>query len=362
MSSKWQYYNVLGISPDASHEDMRSAFRRLAFKYHPDRSNEVGAEERFKEIVEAYQVLSDSIRHSNSSKCKHQPKSRTNLGFNKVSSDLGRIFEDFFEGVAPAQSPTSKHEDDIQYHLSITFEEAFHGCEKIIVVERLRDCPICHRRDTNTVNLTVKCPECRGSGTVKQMRQGVFGRFVNMVICHKCKGDGYLNSQLCSECQGTNRVVEKASIQVSLPPGVEDGSLLFLEGQGNNSNKGHRPGGLYISLSILPHSFLTRQGQDVICDLSVEFTQAALGREVEVPIVGGTFFLKIPPGTQSGTVFRLNGKGFPSVNGSRYGDQVVRVQVTTPQNLSQDQREILHKLAESLSHSKRSIPSFTRVR
>ena len=362
MSSNWQYYNVLGISHDASHEDMRSAFRRLAFKYHPDRSNEDGAEERFKEIVEAYQVLSDSNRRSETAQYKHQTRSSARFGFDKVSSDLGRIFEDFFEGVDPAQNHPSKQGDDLLYHLSITFEEAFHGCEKSIVIERIRDCPICHRRDASTVNLTVKCPECRGSGMAKQMRQGVFGRFVNITMCHKCNGEGYLNAQLCSECRGTNRIVEKASVQVSIPPGVKDGSQMYLEGQGDSSINGRMPGSLYVSLSILPHSFLRRQGQDVICDLSVEFTQAALGREVEVPVIGGSCPFKIPPGTQSGTVFRLNGKGFPSLHGSRYGDQMIRVRVTTPQNLSQDQRKLLHKLAESMSRSKKPSSSFTQIR
>ena len=356
MAIKRDYYEVLGIDRSASDAEIKRAFRKLAFKYHPDRNRDDGAEEKFKEVNEAFEVLSDPARRASYDSFGHVGEG---FGPGFANSDIfhgfGDIFDAFFSGGATTATRRGPQRGtDLRYGLTISFEEAVFGCEKKIEIERTENCSLCHGAGSKPGTQPSQCPECNGTGQVRRMQRSIFGRFVNVTICPSCSGDGRIVTDPCPQCRGSGKEQKRCRVAVKVPAGVDDGSQIRLSGEGDAGTRGGGPGNLYIVLSVKEHAFFKRQGDEVLYDLAINFAQAALGNEVEVPTVDGTFSLKVPPGTQTGNLFRLKGKGVPHLRGGGRGDQIVLVHVVTPHTLDEHQRELFEELAKSLGAA--SVP------
>ncbi len=349
------YYEKLGVSQDATQEEIKKAFRKLAFQCHPDHNHQDGAAERFKEINEAYQVLSDPDKRADYDRLRYFTETPGHglEGFDDFVSDLGDIFEAFFGGTTTARQRPQRGAD-LSRNLTISFEEAVLGCQKGIEIERTESCSLCHGLGSKLGSQVLICPECNGKGYVRRSQQSLFGRFINKATCPRCHGEGNIVTQPCPQCRGTGKEKKHRRIIVNLPAGVEDGSQIRLSGEGEAGTRGGFAGNLYITLSVLEHKLFKREGDDIVYKLPLNFAQAALGDKVEVPTVDGKTSLKIPPGTQTGQVFRLKGKGVPHLHSSGSGDQLVEVQVVTPQNLTEEQSKLFRELAKSLS--KPAIP------
>ncbi len=353
MATKRDYYEVLGVSRTATAEEIKRAFRKLAFKYHPDRNNEDGAEERFKELNEAYEVLSDPEKRTSYDHFGHAGAggwtgpSFGDFGF----GGFGDIFEAFFGGQTTARRRGSQRGADLLSQTHISFEEAASGCEKEVEVLRTENCSLCQGLGTEPGSQPSKCLNCNGSGQVRRVQQGIFGRFVNLTSCEHCHGAGRIIARPCPQCQGTGRERRQRHIVVNIPAGVGDGSQILLSGEGEAGLRGGAPGNLYVSISVEPHPLFWREGDDILYDLPLNFAQAALGDEVVVPTLDGQVKLTLPPGTQTGKVFRLRNKGFPHLHRGGRGDQLVQVYVVTPQSLGEEQRRLLQELAKTLGQA-----------
>jgi len=351
MAIKRDYYEVLGVPKNASSDEIKSAFRKLAFQYHPDHNKESGAEAKFKELNEAYQALSDPEKRS-----MYDRYGRVDIngmeGFSGFGG-LGEIFESFFGGFGEspfgrtAQRVPQKG-DSLQTHLTISFEEAVFGCQKEIEIQRIEICPLCHGIGSQPGTNPQTCPECRGEGQVRKVQQSIFGHFSHITTCPRCKGSGTITTNPCSQCKGRGKIKIKRKLPVDIPAGVDDDYQLHLRGEGNAGLYGGAPGDLYIGLSVKPHNLFHRDGVDILCELPLNFVQAALGDEIEVPSLDGKASLKIPPGTQNGNIFRLKGKGVPHLNRKGKGDLLVKVLVITPQHLNERQRQLFQELAKIL--------------
>ncbi|WP_052887693.1 molecular chaperone DnaJ [Thermogemmatispora carboxidivorans] len=356
-AGKRDYYEVLGVSRHASEEEIKKAFRRLAKQYHPDANKEPGAEARFIEINEAYEVLSDPQKRAAYDRYGHAGVGNGSGaagfggfgGFGDFGSftTLNDIFETFFAGTAGSQRRTGPQRGaDIRYELTITFEEAVFGCQKEIELPRWETCPHCHGSGAQPGTSTARCSSCGGTGEIRRVQQSIFGQFVNVTVCERCRGEGRVITTPCEKCRGQGRVRNNRRVVVNIPAGVDDGINVRVTGEGEVSARGGTPGNLYVILTVKPHPFFKRQGNDIIYELPISFTQAALGDEVEVPTIDGkTATLKIPPGTQSGRSFRLKGLGVPVVHSSARGDQHVIVKVVTPTNLTPEMRRLLEEFA-----------------
>lgn len=350
MAIKQEYYEVLGVPRNASAEEIKRAFRKLAFRYHPDRSKEPGAEEKFKEINEAFQVLSDPEKRS---RYDRYGRVDTEGGFSDFGfGGLGDIFESFWEGFGTifggsAQRAPQKG-DSLQSHLTLSFEEAVFGCSKEMEVPRIEFCPSCHGVGCKPGANPQTCPDCRGTGQVRRVQQSIFGRYTSTIPCSNCRGSGTVITNPCSECQGRGRLKVKRGIRVTVPAGVDDGYRLRLDGEGSAGSYGGPSGDLYVSLSVKPHNFFLRDGSDILYELHINFAQAALGDEVKVPSLDGRLDLKIPAATQNGKTFRFKGKGIPHIDGKGRGDLLVKVAITTPQHLDKNQRRLFEELGKVL--------------
>lgn len=353
MAIKQDYYEVLGVSRDAGDDDIKRAFRRLAFQYHPDRNRELGAEEKFKEINEAYQVLSD---HEKRSRYDRYGRADIEGGFTDFGfGGLGEIFESFFGGFGAPFGQTAQrvpHKgESLQTHLSLSFEEAVFGCRKEVEVQRIEYCSACHGTGSAAGTSPETCPDCRGAGQVRRVQQSVFGRFAHVTSCPRCGGSGTVTANPCAQCQGRGRIRATRKIAVDIPAGVDDGNRLRLDGEGNAGLNGGRPGDLYVAFSLEAHKLFHRDGSNVLYELPINFAQAALGDAVKVPSLDGKVDLKIPPGTEEGKVFRFKGKGIPHVGSRGRGDLLVKVNITTPQRLDKNQRRLFEELARTLPRS-----------
>jgi molecular chaperone DnaJ len=355
MAIRKDYYQVLGVTRDATAEEITRSFRKLAFDCHPDRNHHDGAAERFKEINEAYQVLSDAEKRARYDHWGNF-EGRGFEDFDDLVGSLGDIFEAFFAGTSATRVKVRAPQQgaDLRYSTTISFDEAVLGSEKAIEVVRTEQCPRCRGLGCEPGSQPLRCPDCNGTGEIRRVRQSFFGRFVNTVVCQRCSGQGSIVPQACGQCQGTGKEHQHRKITVKVPPGAEDGSQIRLRGGGGAGMWGGPPGDLYVTLSVREHSFFKRDGNDILYELPINFAQAALGDEVEVPTIEGVANLKIDPGTQTGRVFRLKGKGVPYVNRSGRGDQLVTIRVITPEKLDDGQRKLFVELSKSLDKAKAS--------
>jgi molecular chaperone DnaJ len=349
LSEKRDYYETLGVSRNATDEDVKRAYRKLALKYHPDRNpGDKQAEERFKEVSEAYQVLSDSHKRAQYDQFGHAAFGdggpfAGGFDFTAGFQDIfGDIFGEFF-GTATGGRRAQSRGEDLRYNLTLTFEEAVYGTEKKIKVPRHGPCETCGGTGAKPGTSAQTCPTCRGRGQVN-FQQGFFSI---SRTCNQCHGHGTVVRDPCSSCGGAGRVRKLHTLSVKIPAGVDTGSRLKLRGEGEIAPSAGLPGDLYVVIEVEPHPFLVRNNLDVLCDMPISFVQAALGAEIDVPTLDGKVKMKIPPGTQSGKVFRLKGKGIQDVQGYRRGDQHVRVLVETPTHLTARQKELLKEFAEA---------------
>jgi len=355
MAIKQDYYEVLGLPRNATEEEIRRAFRKLAFQYHPDRNKEPGAEDKFKEINEAYQVLSDPEKRRSYDRYGRVATegSFPNFGF----GGLGDIFESFFGGFGePPFGRTAQRApqrgNSLQHHLTLSFEEAVFGCRKEVEIQRIEFCPLCHGIGSQPGTNPQTCPECSGVGQVRKTQQSIFGRFTHITTCPRCEGSGTIITNPCPQCRGRGRIKIKRKLVADIPAGVDDNHQLCLKGEGDAGLYGGTPGDLYITLSVKSHDLFRREGVDILYKLPINFTQAALGDEIDIPSLDGKVGLKIPPGTQSGKVFRLKGKGISYIGNKGRGDLIVEVQVVTPQRLDGKQRQLFEELAKTLPKTK----------
>jgi molecular chaperone DnaJ len=353
--TKRDYYEVLGVSRNASKEEIKNAYRKLALQYHPDRNKSPDAEERFKEISEAYAVLSDDEKRRQYDELGHAGiDSRytpedifRDVDFSEIFRDFGfgdfeSLFDRFF-GRRTRHEP--RKGPDLEYDLEITLEEAATGLVKEIRVPRSENCPECHGSGVRPETEPKTCSKCKGTGRIEYSQVSGFTRFIQITTCSACDGRGY-TSIPCRMCNGTGSIQKTRTISVRVPPGVDDGVSLRLSGEGERGARGAPPGDLYVVIHVKPHEFFERNGSDLICRIPISFCQAALGAEIKVPTLQSYEKLRIPPGTQTGTIFRLKGKGMPHLNSYGRGDLVVEVIVRTPTKLSERQKRLLAEFAK----------------
>jgi len=356
---KRDYYDVLGVGRNTSKEDIKKAYRRLAMQYHPDRNKSSDAEEKFKEISEAYGVLSDDAKRQQYDTFGHagigerytQEDIFKGINFEDIFRDMGfgfggfdSIFDVFFGGRRRYKTGPRKGAD-LAYELEITLEEAASGTSKKIEFYRTGVCSTCNGTGAKPGTSPKACPSCNGSGQVSQTKRTPFGHFTSITTCGRCRGDGRIIEAPCNVCGGGGTVQIPRSISVKIPPGVEESSRLRIAGEGEAGEKGARAGDLYVIVHIKPHELFVREGEDILCEVPITFSQAALGDEIQVPTLDGRAKIKIPPGTQSGTIFRLKGKGMPSLRGYGKGDEHVRAVVKTPTRLTEEQKKLFRQLA-----------------
>ena len=358
---KRDYYEVLGVSKGASDDEIKKAYKKMARKYHPDLNpDNKEAEEKFKEVNEAYEVLSDSDKKARYDQYGHAGVD-PNFGAggfgggfdgNFDFGDLGDIFGSFFGGGFGGGRRTNPNApqrgESIRLNLTISFEEAAFGCEKEVSVERMEQCGTCHGSGCAEGTTPEICPDCHGSGQVQVRRQTPMGVFATTSQCSRCGGRGKIIHQPCTECRGSGLNRKRKTIKATIPAGIDNGQTISIRGQGHAGKNGGPAGDLLVTITVRPHELFRREGTSVLCEAPITFTQAVLGAELEIPTIDGKVKYSLPEGTQSGTTFRLKGKGIPSINGRGRGDQYVTVYIETPRNLNKEQREALKKFAETM--------------
>ena len=364
MAEKRDYYEVLGIQKGASEDEIKKAYKKLARKYHPDMNpGDKEAEEKFKEVNEANEVLSDpekKARYDQFGFAGVDPNYGAGAGGGAYGGgfdfgDLGDIFGSFFGGGfggGQRRNPNAPQRgESIRASVSVSFTEAAFGCEKSVTLERSEQCPTCKGNGCAPGTTPEICPDCHGTGTVQTRRQTPMGVFASNGPCRKCGGTGRLIHQPCPDCRGTGAVRKRKTKKVSIPAGIDHGQAISLRGQGNAGKNGGPAGDLLITVMVQPHELFHRDGVDVFCEAPITFAQAVLGAELEIPTIDGKVKYSIPEGTQTGTVFRLKGKGIPVLNGRGRGDQYVTVTIETPRNLNKEQKEALRRFSETLGES-----------
>ncbi len=373
MSTKRDYYEILGVSKDATNEEIKRAYRKLAMQYHPDKApadKKKEYEEKFKEISEAYAVLSDKEKRAQYDRFGHSGIDGRysyddifrNADFSSIFEDLGfggSIFEDFFGfgDIFGGGRRRRRHEgirgSDLRYDLTIDFEDAVKGKEVQITVPRNEKCEHCNGTGVEPGYTATTCSTCGGTGRIRQAQ----GFFSISTTCPKCGGTGKINTHPCKVCRGSGVVRRERKISVKIPAGVEDGTRLKIRGEGEAGRNGGPNGDLYIFINVRKHSFFDRRGNDVYCEVPITITQAVLGGEIEVPTIDGKKVkIKIPSGTQSGKVFRIKGMGFPDIHTKRKGDMYVRVKVYIPEKLTSRQKELFKELSKTLDENRNPNP------
>ncbi len=350
--SRRDYYDVLSVPREASKDDIKNAYRKLALQYHPDRNKSPEAEEKFKEITEAYAILSDEQKRAQYDQFGHAGiDSRYSwddifrgVDFGDVFRDIGfgfggfdSIFDRFFGG---GERRRVSRGADLRYDTSISLEEAYSGARREIEVPRAELCPTCRGTGARPGTKPKRCPRCNGAGQIQQVQEAGFARFVRIVPCNNCRGKGTIIDNPCEECKGQGRVRRTRKISIKIPPGVESGNHLRLTGEGEAGELGEPPGDLYVVIHVKPHHLLERDGDDLIYHSELGFADLALGKEIEVPTLDGTLNVKVPAGTQPGTVLRLRGRGMPRVGGGK-GDQLLEILIRIPTKLTNRQKELL---------------------
>lgn len=379
--AKRDYYEALGIDRDATEEEVKKAYRRMALKYHPDRNQgDKEAEEKFKEAAEAYEVLSDPQKRATYDRFGHDGL-RDTFGqggfqwtdfshFEDFADILGDFFgrrDSFFDdlfGTRTRRKPRVRRGPDIQVKLKLSLEEIATGVEKKIKLKRMQRCDACGGTGAGGGASVRTCPTCQGTGQVRQVSHSIFGQFVNVATCPHCDGEGRVIDQPCPTCGGEGRVRETNTVSVRVPAGVSEGNYIPLRGEGSVGLRGGPAGDVVVLIEEKEHPYFERHGDGILYELLISFSQAALGTEMEVPTLTGKVKLHVPPGTQSGKIFRLRSKGIPHLNGYGSGDQLVRVVVWTPTKLSAEERRLFEELAkhEELSPPKSEKGLFGRVK
>ena len=361
--NKRDYYEVLGLKKDATDADIKRAYRKLAAQYHPDVNHDPGAEEKFKEINEANEVLSDpekKARYDQFGFAGVDPSYGAGAGGGAYGAggfdfgDLGDIFGSFFGGGfggTRANPNAPQRGESLRTSVTISFEDAAFGCEKEISIERVEQCDTCRGTGCEKGTTAEVCPDCRGTGMVQQRRQTPLGFMSTSAPCGRCGGKGRIIHQPCKACHGSGQLRRRKTLKVTIPAGIDNGQTISLRGQGNAGRNGGPAGDLLIVIAVRPHEIFRREGTSVLCEAPITFTQAVLGAELEIPTIDGKVKYSIPEGTQSGTTFRLKGKGIPGLNGRARGDQYVTVYIETPRNLNREQKEALRKFSDTLGES-----------
>lgn len=377
MAAKRDYYEVLNVSREASQEEIKSAYRKLAMKYHPDKNQgDKEAEEKFKEVAEAYEVLSDPEKRQRYDRYGHEGVSGGPSGFDFHHFDLGdalRIFMeegfgfdlgDFFGTRSRGRRGTRYERGrDLQINLQLSLEDVATGVKKKIKINKLIVCPTCKGDGQQAGSSPKTCPTCRGHGEIRQVTQSILGRFVNVSVCPQCRGEGKVISDPCKTCMGEGRIRGEETIEINIPKGVSSGNYLTLQGKGDVGPRGGPPGDLIVALHVKEHPLFVRHGNDLVYDLYLGLPELALGDEVEIPTIvvdeDGENLpeddpnrykqvqIQIPPGTQPGKVFRLRGKGLPELNSNYKGDLLVQIKAWVPTRLSSREKELLEELNES---------------
>jgi len=360
LSTKRDYYEVLGVDKSADEQTLKKAYRKLAMKYHPDRNpGDKEAEEKFKEINEAYEVLSDSTKRQTYDQFGHAGMNGQGGfggqgfggqgfgGFEDIFGDMfGDIFGGGFGGGGRPRRRGPERGADMRQSIQITFEEAAFGKKTSIKVNRSEECSECHGSGARAGTSKKTCPTCNGAGEVRTVQRTPFGNIASSRTCSTCEGEGEVVESPCTKCGGKGSTRKVKTIEVDIPAGIDDGQMIKLAGQGELGSKGGPRGDLYIAVSVKNHSLFTREGYDIYFDMPITFAQAALGDEIEVPTLDGKVKYSIPEGTQTGTVFRLREKGIPKLRGNNRGDQYVKVVVDTPKKLNDKQKELLREFAK----------------
>lgn len=343
------YYTILGVSRDASEEEIKKGYRKIAMLYHPDRNpGNKEAEENFKLASEAYEVLRDPEKREIYNRYGIEGLKGTGFtgfrGFDDIFSAFGDIFEDFFGFGSPYKRRTSARQGaDLRYDLKISFHEAAFGMETEIEIPKNAVCEECNGTGAKAGTYPTQCPSCKGTGQVTRSQ----GFFTISTTCGQCHGDGKFISHPCKECRGLGKVRKNKKIQIKIPPGVDMGSKLRIRGEGEPGERGGPSGDLFVFIYLEPHDFFSREGDDIVCQIPISFPQAALGAEMEIPTLNGKKKISIPKGTESGEIFTIKGQGFPKLRGYGRGDQLVQVIVKTPKNLTKRQEEILREFEEA---------------
>ena len=364
--AKADYYEVLGVQKNASADEIKSAYRKAAKKYHPDLNpDNKEAEAKFKEVNEAYEVLSDDQKRAKYDQFGHAAFDPSMGGGQYDASgfgDFGDIFSSFFGGgfgggssTRSRNAPVAGH--DLRYNLTITFEEAAFGTRKEILVPREENCATCHGSGAKPGTDPVTCGACGGSGQVRAQQNTMFGAFSTVRTCDACHGTGKIVKEPCPDCRGKGRINKSKRIVVNVPAGIADGQTLNMRGEGEAGYRGGPSGDLYINVRVKPHKLFTRQGYDLHLDLSIPITVAVLGGEIEVPTLGSPVKYKVPEGTQPGTVFRLREQGVTKLNSNTKGDLFIHADVQIPRKLNDEQRELFQKLATSLGEKPSELKS-----
>ena len=349
MSTKRDYYDVLGVERNASESDLKGAYRKLALKYHPDRNpGDRGAEENFKEAAEAYEVLRDPQKRQIYDQYGHAGLEGSGFtgfgGFDDIFSSFGSIFEDLFGLGGGRRSGRSRVQrgSDLRYDLRLSFMEAAFGVERAIELEKREVCPVCKGSSCEPGTVPETCSQCHGMGQVARSQ----GFFTVRTSCPRCRGTGQVVAQPCRHCRGNGQVVAAKRVAVKIPGGVDTGSRLRLSGEGEAGVNGGPPGDLYVVIHVDEHEFFKRDGNDVICQVPIPMVQAALGGEIKVPTLNGEKILAIPKGSQFGDVLRFRGEGIASLRNGARGDQIIQLLVRTPTNLNRKQEKLLQEVAD----------------
>ena len=361
MADKRDYYEVLGVSKGVSDDELKKAYRKVAKKYHPDlHPDDKQAEEKFKEVNEAYAVLSDSEKRSRYDQFGHAGVDPNfgggGGGFDGF--DFGDIFGDIFGGGFGGFGGGSRRNGpvrgaDVRQVIDITFEEAAFGVSKKLSVTKQETCSTCSGSGTKPGTSATTCPKCNGTGQVRTQVRTPLGYMTNVGTCSECGGKGKIIKEPCRDCRGTGRVRKNSVIEIDIPAGIDNGQTIQIGGKGEPGTRGGAPGDLLVTVRVKPHPLFTREGNSIFIDMPITFVQAALGATVKVPTLDGAVEYDIPEGTQSETVFKLRGKGIPYLRSKARGDQYVRVRVEVPSNLSSKQKELLREFEEEKNYKQK---------
>lgn len=359
MSTKRDYYDILGVDKNADAQAIKKAYRKLAMKYHPDRNpDNKEAEEKFKEVNEAYEVLSDENKRRTYDQFGHEGVNGQGgfggqgfggQGFGGFEDIFGDVFGDIFGGGfgnSRTRRRGPERGSDIRHSINISFEEAAFGKKTSIKLNRSEECSECNGSGAKVGTSKKTCPTCNGAGEVRTVQRTPFGNIASSRICSTCEGEGEVIESPCPKCSGRGSTRKVKTIEVDIPAGIDDGQMIKLSGQGEIGSKGGPRGDLYLVINVERHPLFTREGNDIHFEMPITFVQAALGDEIEVPTLDGKVKYKVPEGTQSGTVFRLREKGIPRIRGNSRGDQYVKVVVDVPKKLNESQKDILREFAK----------------